>query len=100
MLRSFAYAASVSTFGGTDEASANAWEARARDEFLAGYLPVAEPARILPSGRESLEKLLTLFELEKAVYELRYELDHRPEWVRVPVAVILRLLDEPLGVNA
>jgi predicted trehalose synthase len=92
MLRSFAYAASVAAMDGTDEEAAIAWEARARDEFLDGYLPAADAATILPSGRGSFDKLLALFELEKAVYELRYELDHRPDWVRVPVAGILRLL--------
>ena len=34
-----------------------------------------------------------MFELEKAVYELRYELNNRPDWVAIPVAGILRLLD-------
>jgi trehalose synthase-fused probable maltokinase len=91
MLRSFAYAASVAEMEHGVAETAD-WESRSREEFLAGYLPAAEPASILPPGRESLEKLLALFELEKAVYELRYELDHRPEWVRVPVAGIVRLL--------
>jgi maltokinase len=97
MLRSFAYAASVA---GLEHGAVGAagWEERAREEFLAGYLPAVEPASILPPGRDSLEKLLALFELEKAVYELRYELDHRPDWVRVPVAGIMRLLEpQPTG---
>jgi maltokinase len=97
MLRSFAYAASVAELEHGVAETAE-WEERAREEFLAGYLPEAEPTAILPPGRESLEKLLALFELEKAVYELRYELDHRPEWVRVPVAGIVRLLEpQPTG---
>jgi maltose alpha-D-glucosyltransferase/alpha-amylase len=41
-----------------------------------------------------LDRRLRLFELEKALYELHYELGHRPDWVRVPVAGILQLLDE------
>ena len=40
--------------------------------------------------------MLTIFELEKAVYELRYELNNRPDWVGIPVAAIARLLDAPL----
>jgi len=44
--------------------------------------------------REATERLLRIFELEKAVYELRYELTHRPDWVPVPVAGIVRLLEE------
>jgi len=38
--------------------------------------------------------MLSVYELEKAVYELRYELDNRPEWVSIPVAGILRLIDQ------
>ena len=47
---------------------------------------------VLPP-RETAERLIRIFELEKAVYELGYELAHRPDWVGIPVAGILRLLD-------
>jgi maltokinase len=92
MLRSFAYVASVAELERGAE-DTGGWEEQAREEFLAGYVPAADPAAILPPGREAFEKLLALFELEKAVYELRYELGHRPDWVEVPVAGIVRLLD-------
>jgi predicted trehalose synthase len=45
-----------------------------------------------------MDKLLAVFELEKAVYELRYELNHRPDWVQIPVAGIVRMLEEGLPV--
>jgi predicted trehalose synthase len=48
----------------------------------------------LPAGEAAIGHLLSVFELEKAVYELRYELDNRPDWVAIPVAGILRLLEE------
>ena len=90
MLRSFAYAASASSLErGVDPPAG--WEERARDAFLDGYLSAVDPG-LIPSG-PSLERLLSVFELEKAVYELRYELDNRPGWVRIPVAGILRLLE-------
>jgi predicted trehalose synthase len=38
--------------------------------------------------------MLSVFELEKAVYELRYELDNRPDWVGIPVAGIQRLIEQ------
>ncbi len=48
---------------------------------------------LLPPGQQATEQLLAVFELEKAVYELRYELNNRPDWVAIPVAGILRLLE-------
>jgi trehalose synthase-fused probable maltokinase len=92
MLRSFAYAASASELG-RGAAAPEDWEERAREEFLGGYLPVVEPLGLLPAGRAQTARLLAVFELEKAVYELRYELDHRPDWVSIPVAGIVRLLE-------
>ena len=90
MLRSFAYAATAATLTRGVEPPAG-WEERARESFLEGYLGAVEPT-LLPPGREAVERLLTVFELEKAVYELRYELDNRPDWVVIPVAGIVRLL--------
>jgi maltokinase len=89
MMRSFAYAATASAVPPPDD-----WEARAREEFLEAYLATADPS-LLPPGRHGVEQLLSVFELEKAVYELRYELNHRPDWVRIPVASIMRLLEVP-----
>jgi maltokinase len=92
MLRSFAYAASASRIQRGVEPPAD-WEARARDEFLAGYLDTVD-MNLLPGGNDGIMRLLAIFELEKAVYELRYELDHRPDWLSIPVAGIERLLNE------
>jgi maltokinase len=92
MLRSFAYAASASDIE-HGAAPPDGWEERAREEFLTGYLDTVDGS-IVPSG-QALEQLLAVFELEKAVYELRYELDNRPDWVRIPVAGIARMLDRP-----
>jgi trehalose synthase-fused probable maltokinase len=91
MLRSFAYAASAVKIQ-RDVDPPDGWEDRCRSEFLDGYLDVADPA-LLPSSRDQVERLLTVFELEKAVYELRYELHNRPDWVAIPVAGILRMLE-------
>jgi maltokinase len=72
------------------------WESRAREQFLEGYRDTVEQS-LVPSGT-SMDKLLSVFELEKAVYELRYELNNRPDWVRIPVAGIVRMLDEEVPV--
>ncbi|MEO6495959.1 MAG: sugar phosphotransferase [Solirubrobacteraceae bacterium] len=92
MLRSFSYAVSASEQQ-TGTSAPEGWEQRARDAFLAGYHQTVDVS-LLPPGQAATEQLLAIFELEKAVYELRYELNNRPDWVRIPVAGILRLLDE------
>jgi maltokinase len=92
MLRSFAYAASAATIQRSVDPP-KGWEDRCRTEFLEGYLDTAEPS-LLPSSRDQIARLLMVFELEKAVYELRYELHNRPDWVAIPVAGILRMLGQ------
>jgi maltokinase len=91
MLRSFAYAASAAAVlrGVTVP---DDWEERARWRFLDSYLATVDPT-LLPAGDAAIERLLAVFELEKAVYELRYELDNRPDWVGIPVAGIERLMN-------
>jgi predicted trehalose synthase len=92
MLRSFAYAASASELLRGVPAP-EGWEDEARTAFLDAYMETVEPT-LLPAGRPASDKLLAIFELEKAVYELRYELNNRPDWVPIPVAGIARLLQE------
>jgi maltokinase len=90
MLRSFAYAASTSLIV-NGVAPPDGWEEQARAEFIAGYMATVDPY-LLPSG-SAFQKLLAVYELEKAVYELRYELNNRPDWIGIPVAGIVRMLD-------
>jgi trehalose synthase-fused probable maltokinase len=91
MLRSFSYVTAGSRLLRGIEVP-EGWEERARDAFLEGYFNRVEPS-LLPPGEAPTRQLLSVFELEKAVYELRYELNNRPDWVSIPVAGILRLLD-------
>ena len=95
MLRSFAYAASASELQRGVPAP-EGWEEAARERFLRGYFETVDPS-LLPPAQGAANTLLTVFELEKAVYELRYEVNNRPDWVSIPVAGIARLLEEPLG---
>ena len=95
MLRSFAYVASASDIQ-RGRPAPEGWEDRAREAFLAGYLDTVDPS-LLPPGGANTRRLLSVYELEKAVYELRYELNNRPDWVRIPVAGIARLLEEPIA---
>jgi maltokinase len=92
MLRSFAYAASAAGIQRRIDVPAD-WEERAREAFLNGYFEKVD-ATLLPNSRGATEQLLSIFELEKAIYELRYELNNRPDWVGIPVAGILRLMEQ------
>jgi maltokinase len=91
MLRSFAYAATAAELLRSTPAP-DGWEEQARGQFLEGYLAAVDP-KLLPSGQAAIDRLLAVYELEKAVYELRYELDNRPDWVGIPVAGIHRLIE-------
>ena len=71
------------------------WLAAARAALLDGYFAVVEPTGLLPPTSAMTEEVLGLYELEKAVYELRYDVAHRPGWVAIPAAAIESLLDEP-----
>jgi trehalose synthase-fused probable maltokinase len=91
MLRSLAYVTRARVvFGGA--ALPGDWEERARAAFLEGWLADVDP-NLLPTGEAATLQLLELFELDKAVRQLSHDLRHRPEWVEVPVAALVALLD-------
>jgi maltose alpha-D-glucosyltransferase/alpha-amylase len=107
MLRSFRYAAeealrapSLATLGedvGTPLAGwARFWSERSSAVFLGAYLDAAGTAGFLPPSEDGVERLLTAMLLEKALYEIAYEISHRPEWTATPVRGVLELL----GANA
>ncbi len=105
MLRSFHYAAYSALDAqfergllreadrGLYEPWARWWHAWVSAIFLAAYLEAAAEGRFLPAAREELAMLLEAYLLEKAIYELAYELNNRPGWVRIPLQGILQLLE-------
>ena len=108
MLRSFHYAAYASLFekAGNDkqdgqagglsfslEPWAQAWYRWVSTVFVQHYLQTDEQAIFLPRTREELQGLLNIYLMEKAVYELSYELNNRPEWVRIPLQGITQLIE-------
>jgi maltokinase len=98
MTRSFHYAAGLAlreTGTPDDELRllADAWAERAINTFLSGYADVDEVHRLLPQARTSRDALLSVFEMDKAVYEVAYELSHRPDLVDLPVRAVERLLE-------
>jgi maltose alpha-D-glucosyltransferase/alpha-amylase len=105
MLRSFHYAAHLGLRNLEERGAVRAedraelepwaqhWYAWVSAAFLRGYLEAASEGSFLPEDREDLEGLLTVFLLSKAMYELSYELNNRPSWVRFPLAGIGQLLE-------
>ena len=91
MLRSFAYTTSAIPILRGHQAPEN-FEIRARERFLNAYFEHVDSA-LMPPGEAAIANLLLIYELEKAIYELQYELDNRPNWVGIPVAGIRRLLE-------
>ena len=69
------------------------WTARVSGAFLRSYLAELRDATFLPADPETLQSLLTILLMEKAVYECGYELGSRPDWVDVPLRGVLDLLD-------
>jgi maltose alpha-D-glucosyltransferase/alpha-amylase len=63
--------------------------------FLRNYLEAADSGGFLPASKPELKGLLDLYLLQKAVYELNYELNNRPPWVGVPLRGILEILQTP-----
>ena len=100
MLRSLDYAAHAVAFRHPEAERAAAlsalttWEAQARHAFLTGYgsAVTESSAPLVPAAGQALRAACAPFELQKAAYELRYELDNRPDWVAIPLAGIKRIL--------
>jgi predicted trehalose synthase len=91
MLRSFAYVTSaVEILRG--QTAPDGYEERMRAQFLSSYFAAVDPT-LMPAGEAAIANLLSIYELEKAIYELRYELNNRPDWIPIPVAGIARLLE-------
>jgi maltose alpha-D-glucosyltransferase/alpha-amylase len=100
MLRSFSYAAYAALFahaaGRPDEIErlepwARAWQLWVGAAFVKGYLTAAGAAPFLPENPVQLASLLNLFPIDKALYELHYELNNRPDWVRIPLRGLTEL---------
>jgi trehalose synthase-fused probable maltokinase len=69
------------------------WHGWVSAEFLKAYLGIAERASFWPGSQAEFQVLLDAYLLEKAVYEIGYELNNRPDWVRIPVRGVLDILE-------
>jgi maltose alpha-D-glucosyltransferase/alpha-amylase len=108
MLRSFDYAAFTAVMQQLKTAAqgkvefaamepwANFWRCWSSWAFMTGYLDAAGAAPFVPKSTDELRLLLDAFTMEKAIYELDYELNNRPDWLLVPMHAIAQMI----GVNS
>jgi maltose alpha-D-glucosyltransferase/alpha-amylase len=103
MLRSFHYAAYTALYDQQNRGLISAedpqperwvryWYQWVAVSFLRSYFETIDGASFLPTERTELELLLDIFLLDKAVYELHYELNNRPDWVHIPLRGITDLM--------
>ena len=100
MLRSFAYAGATAEQAIEQTATSNApvladLVATMSERFLEAYAAAIHGCPSFPASPEHADQLLRLFLLEKALYEVNYELANRPDWLSIPLAGVLGLLDRP-----
>ncbi|UCG82992.1 MAG: maltose alpha-D-glucosyltransferase [Dehalococcoidia bacterium] len=104
MIRSFHYATYMALLRTTQptlrpedapilEQWARFWYMWVSSSFLNSYLTVVNGTGIVPQDKEELKILLNAYLLDKAIYEIGYELNNRPDWVQVPLRGILQLLE-------
>jgi maltose alpha-D-glucosyltransferase/alpha-amylase len=106
MLRSFHYAAYTALFNEVDSGMirpdalpkmqhwADFWYTWVSATFLKAYLDTSDDAVFMPNSHNETRVLLNAYQLDKAVYELGYEMNNRPTWVRIPLWGILQLVEE------
>lgn len=110
MIRSFDYAASTAMFDLTDKPNAKrgvvraedrdrlqpyrlAWLDRLQHEFATVYFREMDSSGLLPASETARRQLLALLSLERAFREAEHDLVDRPEWARISLSAILRLID-------
>jgi maltose alpha-D-glucosyltransferase/alpha-amylase len=94
MLRSFDYVALASVLDGSaaERAWAAWWSHRVGNAFVRSYLADMEDSPLLPDSTAAIDSLLNAFMMSTALREVHWELANRPDWVRIPLAGVRRML--------
>jgi maltose alpha-D-glucosyltransferase/alpha-amylase len=109
MLRSYGYAAAVGMGAATMRRPedverltpfARFWESWVGAAFMRAYDTAVRDAGLLPAGSDAEATLLRMFIIDKALYELGYELNNRPDWTHVPLLGLLDLLRREQEIRA
>ena len=105
MLRSFGYAAETAARevahrfadaeSGRVQRAAIQWRALATGAFMGAYEAAARGSPVWIEDEDERDRLLRLNLLAKALYEINYEADNRPDWIEIPVSAVLAMLDAP-----
>jgi maltokinase len=102
MLRSFHYAAEVALVergpsANDDELRSlgRRWEQHVSEAFIEGYCATEGIDALVPGDDDDRRRVLDAFTLSKAVYEVGYELAHRPDWAHIPLEAVHRLIASP-----
>jgi maltose alpha-D-glucosyltransferase / alpha-amylase len=72
------------------------WYAAVKEIYISGYLETAGNASFIPSEKRQIEDLLSVYSIEKAIYEADYELNNRPDWLHIPLNGLNKILTELL----
>jgi maltose alpha-D-glucosyltransferase/alpha-amylase len=100
MLRSFSYAALAGLNAATQMRPedlprlspwARMWETSVSAAFRRAYVTATEGTALVPRNADDFDTLLRAFIVEKALYELAYELNNRPDWAQIPLIGLLNL---------
>jgi maltose alpha-D-glucosyltransferase / alpha-amylase len=106
MLRSYAYAAAAAVRQMADiqpsalpvlQERAEEWRRQVTEAFMARYRGAMGGARSMPEDPAHVDALLDFFTLEKALYEIDYELAQRPVWAAIPLAGVLAFVEGDHG---
>jgi maltose alpha-D-glucosyltransferase/alpha-amylase len=95
MIRSFHYVPFAFLKGQGLEPSrwASYWSNWMSAGFVKGYLRTATGSSFWPPSRDDVDRLMDLYLVDKAFYELRYELNNRPDWVEIPLHGLVAILE-------
>src|SRR5262249_2531911 len=103
MVRSFSYAGQVALVRHTNRRAnefqnlvgfGQQWERETSSLFVKTYREAMTDARLLPAAND-LAMLLDIFNLERALHELQYEINNRPQWIHIPLHALLSILEGP-----
>lgn len=64
--------------------------------FMEAYLETVKDTGFIPDEKEDLEVMMQTYILEKAIYELNYELNNRPDWVLIPLRSIKSIMEKQI----